>query len=155
MIAVINSTTNTLYLMNEYKENLAKLQIKNGGQSKWEIIKNLVSLGTGAKFVVIQNQFHVIGGFENHKHLVLNENTNKFQVLHDLGASDNIIMNHPLQNHGIVQVKDNVLMFGGYDGYLVNRCTADICKYDIIGNKWTKLASKMPVALSEFGMYQY
>ena len=38
----------------------------------------------GSQGIVINNEFYVIGGYNDNKHLKWNKTSNKFEVLHDL-----------------------------------------------------------------------
>ena len=92
---------------------------------------------------------HIIGGWGNKHHLKYNDTTQKIEKLHDL--TEQKIMDNPLQHHRLIQVKDKLLMFGGYNGYIGGSDVDRIYEYDASKNEWSTIPVKMPFAGNSFG----
>ena len=117
---------------------------------KYQLQINLYKYLYGARAIMINNEFHVIGGSPNprRKHLKWNDASSKFEILHDS-------KNCNVEAHaGLIKVKNKVLTFGGevcrlsnYDYIELN----DINEYDIIGDKWSQSTIKMPIGMCSFG----
>eukprot|EP01084_Bolivina_argentea_P061603 112608_1 len=104
-----------------------------------------VHIGDNAESIVIQNQFHIIGGEHNYKHLKWNSITNQFETIHTfdskVSAAGSLVH---------IEAEQSVYYLGGYNH---NKHTHidDIYQYNIPSNKWNKLSIKMPIPLSVFG----
>ena len=130
----MSAATKTIYFLNQ-RQSLAMLKFKfheNDKDNAW-IIKHKMYECSYAQGIILNNEYHVIGGRENPKHFKYNETTQKMQILHDLGA---------ISSQRLVKIKNNLLMFGGCD--VINQ-------YDASNNKWTSLKQKMPTPLYYFG----
>ena len=111
-----------------------------------QIIKSLPSIGYEGQGIVINNEFHVVGGSENTKHLEWNNCSKTMDTMQDL---ENMGLN-PIGHHRLIQVQDKVLMLGGYD-YNMRRAADKICEYDIKNDRWKVLGFILPEKLYGFG----
>ena len=51
--------------------------------TKCQIVNNLIVTATGAQAIMINNHLHIIGGYNNNKHLKWNKTNNKSEILHN------------------------------------------------------------------------
>ena len=90
---------------------------------------------SGSRGLIINDEFHIIGGYQNGKHVKWNEKNKQFDVLHDVSNENDIYFNYS----SMVTLDDRVLVFGYHGGY-----RNKICEYNISENKWRKFDKKMP-----------
>ena len=123
-----------------------KLLIINIIAGDYKIIKDLPWTRLGGQGIIINNEFHVIGGSENGKHLKWNDGSKTMDIVHDL---DNIDLNR-IGHQRLIQLKDKVLMFGGFE-YRVSNKSDKIYEYDTKDETWKVLDVKLPTKLYGFG----
>ena len=144
--AVINPNTNTLYFLN-YIGMMAILKINIDIKSKWITKDKMINTNFGSQGIIINDKYHIIGGYDNSKHLCYNVETNQFEELHDLKHVMNLT-DFIYYSRWIKMNKHQILMFGG-------RCITDsldtVFEYNALQNKWIKINAKLPQKLSSFG----
>ena len=143
--AVINCKTNTIYLFNASYSIMTKFQIMNNNKSIMELHQMPTDITADSQAIIIKDECHIIGGFNNNKHIKYNTKTQKYQILHNFEKLFNF---RHLLNHKLIKIQNKLLIFGGYDG---DKYLDTVYQYDIIRNKWNKLNCKMPKRLSDFG----
>lgn len=112
------------------------LLIINTVNNKCTAIDNLMQTGFGCQGIMINNEFHAIGGSQNNKHLKWNNKSQQFDILHDINDGH-------IGHHRLIKLKHKVLMLGGFD-YDMGCGSNSISEYDITANKWNKLEIKLP-----------
>ena len=137
----IASAGNTIYACNQWGF-LFEINIDNGSHS----IAKASKLGIGAQGIIIDNEFHVIGGSGNNKHLKWNRISKEFDVLHDLKEEVNW---NKITHRQLVRIKNKVFAFGGYLGLL--GYDDQVVVYDIAANKWHKGTFRLPMKMCSFG----
>ena len=60
------------------------MAVLNTAIHQYEVIDNVIRTGYGSEGVMINGEFHVIGGWNNDEHLKWNEETKKFDQICDL-----------------------------------------------------------------------
>ena len=149
-VTIIVCEANTIYAYN----TKGSITIFTTNNTKYQIVDDLIETGQGAQGILINNDFHIIGGgHEHYKHCKWNKINNTFEILHDLGEEMNI---YGIKDFGFVRVNNKLLMFGAphyspMKMYFPNTGD-DIHEYDINNNKWTKSGVKMPPKTSSFGL---
>ena len=139
--SAIDFSTNTIYIHNR-AGSLAILHIKhNSDDNDLTIIEGLSKTGLGSTEIMIDNQFHVIGGVDNNKHFKYNKTTKKWDIMHIFKDIDKFC--YPKT----VRVRDKLLVFGGMDASIFGIKYV----YDIKNNEWKTLQTIMPKAMSSFG----
>ena len=103
-----------------------------------EIYLDEIGNGIGAKGIMIQKKFHIIGG-DGNKHSIYDSETHQVQGLNHIP--------NPMFFHCIARVKNKVLIFGGAGSQPLD----DIYEYGISGNSWNKLSIQLPSALYGVG----
>ncbi len=146
--SAINCNTNTIYIYGGNLKSLGKLKITDN-ENKWDVTDNLIESDVGAQAIIINDEFHVIGGYKSNKHLKYMEQTKQFKVLHSFDTMFPTKVEE-FGLHRLVKVKNKLLMFGGFS-IISWECTNRICQYDITENQWTELNVKMPDILCFFG----
>ena len=155
--AAMDADTDTIYIVDEVgsmasidiKDNRAEFQSWLTCSTSWNIHLNIDmnahQIGSGAQGIIINNEFHIIGGSDNGNHLKWNQDTNKFEI-----ATDNICEELKRgQYHGLVKLsKNKILSMGGYDGIFV---TDKMLEYEVSNRKWRTLGLRMPVKRMGFG----
>ena len=121
------------------------LKMEDNG-TKFEEITDTLHTGTGVRAIMIRNDLHVIGGWDNHKHLKGNRKSNKWEILHEriVGMDCNCV-----GYHGLVKIKNRIMMLGGY-GYDRGH-TDKMYEYNILTDEWSKSDIKLPSKLCRFG----
>ncbi len=109
--ATIDFNTNTVYLMN-HDGKLATLKIKDNNQIKANVMHNLTEIGYGAKGIIINDIYHIIGGYKNSKHLTYNPKIKRFDVLHRFENKFGI--------HGMIKIKHKLIEFVNMILYRMN-----------------------------------
>ena len=142
-LAVIDSSNNTIYLINLARK-IATLRLNDNKNERWEII-NAPSIGPGAQACMITNKYHIIGGWSNNKHITYTEGTQKFNIMHDFDRMKGFKMSY----HQLVRLKNELLLFGGLD--MSDTALRTVYEYSITNNVWNKLDTKVPSLLSLFG----
>jgi len=109
------------------------------------IVDNTVSInGDTGNVVFIENknkfEFHVFGGWERNKHIILNEEKQCFQELHEFDDVTNIF------GPGCIYLKSkrSILLFGGYTGDI----DFGLRVYSLDTKKWRKI-----INFNMFGLY--
>jgi len=101
--------------------------------------------GTGSCPIIIKDRFHLIGGYINKKHALLNKDGQKFKTLHNV-YNETIKINYAR----LVKAGNFVLSFGGSEKYKWEIIDY-IHQYDIGKNKWKRLKITMPKLMTRFG----
>ena len=114
---------------------------------KYVAIDDVIRTGMGAQGIMINNEFHVIGGYRNNKHLKWNETIRKFEKLHDLRKAINW---NGIGRHSMVKIKHKLLVFGGYDKHQ-HQYINNIYEYDIKANKWSSMSIQLPTERCNMG----
>ena len=122
--------------------SIVKVSINSGEQNEDELA-NFNTVGTRPQSLMINNEFHIIGGSYNNRHLKYNEETKQLEVLHYFVDGD-------IWRHRLVRIKQKLLLFGG-SNWNDSKCTDAVHQYDISNNKWTKLNVKLPAPSCDFG----
>ena len=162
LATAIDHDTNTIYCLSQWV-NVASFKLTNHDDNdnnnnssmplgKWKIIENKNKRITehtdnGAEGVVIDKDFHIIGGYHNHNHIKYNHKTNKFTIVTRPIHLKKALGSNKFGLHRLIKLKNKVLLFGGasYD-------RKDwICEYDIKEKKWNKLKVKLPTFMCSFG----
>ena len=128
----IDSENNKIYICNKDK-SIATLSLSADKEckSKWNIMSNVSENRLcGAKGIVINGQYHVIGGSGNDSHLVFNPETNKFDIYFD----DFPVF--PIVN--VVRIKNKLLILEN----------TSLQEYDAINETW---GDELSVALPNLG----
>ena len=138
--ATLHSQQQQIFI-NHKLGSIAILSLDGNNQSSMQITNRLYSVGNGygSKGIMINNEFHIIGGI-NSKHIKYNPKTKTVHFLHNM----NFVYPE------IVRIRNKVLIFGGEDPQNRNHLDS-IHEYDIIRNEWHKLNCKIPKALSGCG----
>ena len=125
---------------------IAIFTLHDNNQITFDVINDLDGVydGEGSQGIMINNEFHIIGGIAN-KHIKYGPNDKKIQVLHDF--SDVLDVNG-IQFHQIVRVKNKIILFGGFDTFDFPNDVDTVNEYDIIADHWRKLNCKLPKACS-------
>ena len=141
----VDSINHRIYFL-QSQGMMAMLQMKENQPIRWKIIKNLVEVGDGSQGLMINNEFHAIGGRtylnENNKskHVIYNDVTKKLEISHEF--------DYQFAYHRLVKIKDSVLLFGG----VFHKKLKDIYEYKIRERTWNLLSVSMPVSgLNAFG----
>ena len=102
----------------------------------------------GAKAIIINDEFHLIGGYRNNHHWKWNGN--KFIILHDLEKEMNW---NSVGNHRIIQNGEIIYSFGGeiFHHVAYTAFSNDIYMFDIKQNVWTKMDVKLPEKKAHVG----
>ena len=112
--------------------------------TKIDIVSNMVNLDN-PRLVLIKNELHLIGGIINHKHLIFNQDMNKFivcskqfELLPFTGGFNGFSLNY------MSSLKQLILLGGHKD---------EIYSYNICSNQWSKslFPEKVPQGMSNFG----
>ena len=147
--ATINPITNTFHFLTT-KGSLVSLKMDADEKHKRWIRENKMhGIGQGAQGTVIDNQYHVIGGYNavgNCKHLKYNEKANNFEVLHDLSDISDL---NSIHDHRLMIIKHKILIFGGSNGGNVS--LDNIYEYDKLNDEWSILKVKLPKRLESLG----
>eukprot|EP01084_Bolivina_argentea_P228741 386251_1 len=103
--------------------------------------------------LMINNKYHVIGGIKNKKHLIWNNEQNKFDEMYHFKH-----LKSGLQKAGFIYVKSKqiCLLFGGNDCSFYPWERADHTSYDIwifsmVSNQWEKSDIRLPIQCTDFG----
>lgn len=139
-----NQQTNKLYIAQFVQNNLSIIDFTT---MKWKSINcPYLSHCDGAKCIIINNEFHLIGGKRSNKHLLWKEDKEIFEELHVFED-----LSEGFKSHKLIYIKSKqiLLMFGGES---VQQPLDTIYKYEISENKWSEMELKMPQKLSEFGL---
>lgn len=90
----------------------------------------------GAKAIMVNDELHVIGGYNGYIHLIYDKDAKEFEKLHDVEFCYSLL----------IKINDKLLSFGGFynDGYV-----DDIWEYD--QNKWTKCNEIIPKKMRVYG----
>ena len=133
---------------------LATISItQNLCDNKWNIITDLTSTGQGSQGIIIDNEFHIIGGTKNNKHLRLNNISNKFETFYKF--------NYKFDSHKVIKIPNKILMFGGFNrsapvSLMSNHTNnhkyiQEIYDFDIQSSVWKRLNVFIPYKLCSFG----
>ena len=115
------------------------------GYAKYEIntITPNIYIGQRCSMMMLDGKLHVIGGSDNQHHLIWNEGTNKFDIIHTFDGLSKGIMSQGLVH---LKSKNKLLMLGGYD-YGDSKYFDQIHEYDVKNklslvqlNNWTPFA---------------
>ncbi len=142
--SAINSKANTIYFISS-TGSIAKLQIKDDRTpTNWEIINPVhpFQVPFGSKAVILNNTFHIIGGYYNNYHVKWNDTLNQFETLHNLNKINSNQCGFGL--HQVVKIKNKLILFGGREPNNGNKILDRICEYDINNNFWYVLDTKLP-----------
>ena len=94
---------------------LATTQINNDNtlNGRWDIHFEMTGIKTtGSKAIMMNNEFHIIGGDNHKKHVKWNDESKQFDVLHQFADKDHdVTFNYT----NMVRLGDRVLAFGGYE----------------------------------------
>ena len=134
--ATVHSAGDKIFAFNRH----GSILIVNINEFKFEYINDLIRTGTGAQGIMINNEFHVIGGYKSNQHLKWNEKNKKFEALHDLRKEINW---NGIGHHCMVRIKHKILVFGGYNNYQ-HKYTNNVYEYDMITNKWRLMSAELP-----------
>ena len=128
-----NSTTNSY---NQNKCLVATLNInKDASKQKWHINDKYYDYRCqGTQAIVINDELHFIGGYENRQHLKYNTFTEEFDKLHDIQFS------YPQ----LIKVEHKLLTFGGYSSYNNRDYLDEIHEYNLSDNEWIKCIQTLP-----------
>eukprot|EP01084_Bolivina_argentea_P251649 422125_1 len=134
----LNNITNELFLYGSE----GKLMKINLNTHEFIIITDLPSFGSYPPTIIISNNFHIICGSKNNKHLLWNNNTSKFQALHSFNKILNK-SNNELYGQTLVYIPSQkaLLLFGGGSSNLYRKW---IWKYSLNNNSWGKIAMRLP-----------
>ena len=146
--ACIDSDDDKVYFLN-INGSMAILKLKANETMRWNVINNLIKIGNGSQGIMIENQFHAIGGLKYQfnsnnntkaRHVIYNDETQKLDILHEFG--------HEFGYHRLVKINETVLLFGGCDHH---KKLKSIYEYKIREKTWNLLPISMPTALIAFG----
>ena len=144
--ATIHANDNKIYFLNQNSQ-MAILHIDEE-QPKWIIQDEMLQIGFGAQGIIINNEYHIIGGYNHPKHIKYNEKLKKFEELHDIKNVMNLTCD--IFDQRIIKISNSkYLMFGGFD--TPNLQLNGIHQYDTLNNQWIKLKLKTPTPLDSFG----
>eukprot|EP01084_Bolivina_argentea_P287983 494201_1 len=115
------------------------------GNTKWPIKQGMQIIGSGAYGIMIKNKFHVIGGYQNNKHMKYNTISKTFDTIHIFDEFEG-----GFGYHRTALLNNNLFVFGGYD-IDTNQCLDRVYQYNINANSWNKLHIKLPKPLDSFG----
>ena len=118
--------------------SMAILDIKNNDTNKheWQIVDNVTKTGPGSSGIIINNDFHIIGGQYNTNHLKYNSLRQSFDLVQLSGEQ--------FRYQQLVKVKNKVILFPGVDH-------SNLKQYDINENNWEALPVQMPFSTNRFG----
>eukprot|EP01084_Bolivina_argentea_P101544 182034_1 len=142
-----NSITSAFDMKNEIlyiqcQSCMIEINIKT---NKTKVTKNIQSIGYGARAIIINNKYNVIGGSTNTKHLIWNGEIFEEQYNFNTSWSG-------LYRCEVLQISSkNVLCLGGYYICHGSGLSDSIFSYDIASNKWIKLSQTLPEGVSSFG----
>ena len=142
--AVCVDETVYVYAPMSYDGALFIMDIINGN---YEIIKKgLPYSGCGNQGIMINNEFHLIGGSKNTQHLKWNDFSTKMDTFHDIS----FINQNKIGHHRLIAIDGKVLMVGGFC-YRFQKHLDRICEYDIMNDIWKVSDIKLPTKLCRFG----
>ena len=149
-VMAINSQQNKIYMYKGNKDvEILTIPQSPSQKNHWNQINDLnIATGQSAEGLIINNQFHVFAGEMNNKHLLLNENTKQWEVIHQFKRK--------FFNHRVIQTHNKLLLFGGLSWRSPASQNADyylkqILEFDINLKIWTQSSVSLPRRLSGFG----
>ena len=95
---------------------------------------------------MISNEFHVIGGFSNKKHLIWNVNKDAFDEIYTFNELDCGLC---APGFTYLKIQNSFLLFGGYDDHSK---LDTIYKYSLNTKKWIKCKERLLIKTSNFGI---
>ena len=117
----INESKTKIYIYNQ-QASLIKINLKS---KKVKVIKNLVQVGYGVAAIMINDEFHIVGGGGNKSHYIWNEEEQEFDHQHDFGEY--------MRGGALIHLKSkNVMLFVSTKG---------IYSYSLEKKIWTKLTN--------------
>ncbi len=138
-----NRHLNELYLYG--KES--SLIIINLDTEQFIVKKSLITTGLLPSSIMVNNQYHIIGGTQNTSHYTYNATLNSFESIHTFNdwAKGNC-------NNGLIHIqsKDILLLFGGYDPGQSGRFNK-MWSYDLKGKQWNSFGATLPYEMQSFG----
>ena len=123
---------------------MLQFKIMDDTHCEFTKIKGIEGMEYGAQYgsgIIIKDEFHIVGGWMTNNHIKYNRNTQKCEVLHDLGALNWDYIQLP----GSTKIGNKCLLFGGSNDY---ECNDTIYEYDVVNNAWSQLPSRIPEALT-------
>ena len=125
----INNFTNELYLYGK-ESKLIKISITSNDNSSFNYSKQQKSFGSFPTSILMNNEYHIIGGQYNKQHLIWNESKQEFIANYEFPD-----LKHDLDQPSIVYLpkKQQLLVLGGFDGLNPIDKT---WKYDLKSKKW-------------------
>ena len=132
-----------------YKEKFVKINLNN---KTYQILLKKISnqhelFENWATSIIINGEFHIIGGINNNQHLIWNDNTRQFDqiwIFNEFGrgwASPKLIH---------IKSKNVLYAFAGWN--TMNGINSNIIyKYNINNKRWYKLSTLLPFNLNGFG----
>ena len=78
--SAIVSAADLIYVFNPD----GKMIIFKISTNEYQIINNLIKTSYGCQGIMINNEFHAMGGFRNNLHLKWSKINKQFEILHDL-----------------------------------------------------------------------
>lgn len=140
----IASTGSEIYL---YPPLFQSMLIINTDNGSLQIIDSSVGIAGDAQAIIINNEYHIIGGFQNDKHVKWNSKILKFEILHDL---KNHINWDNIGNHRLAMINDKILSFGGFS-WKSFISLDEVYEFNITSSKWTATDIKLPRSIHCFG----
>ena len=105
--------------------------------------------GSYSSSLIIDDKFHVFGGWNHSKHAIWNESTQSMDIQHELPG-----FNAGYGGHFVVHLKtqNRILLLGGIDTAALTPVDY-IFEYDLsTNNGWKKLDAVLPIVLQQFGV---
>ncbi len=136
-------TKNKIWYIYQAKRHKSELIIINCINTNCNVY-DVSYFGAHVKSILLKNRLHIIGGMENNKHVIWNNNTKQFEQMHTFNEYANgYCLPHDI---AFIKSKNMLLLFGGAMSGLDVMDSVQlgvIYKYNILNQKWNKLSVEM------------
>eukprot|EP01084_Bolivina_argentea_P142970 251137_1 len=130
-----------LLYLSDQNASLMTINIVDKTVNKLYTSTNPNHIGCYSNGFMINNEYHIIGGEYNNKHLKWNSQSNKWQTVHIFSEFEELTVNPVV----FLKSKQKMFMFGGYQ-FDIQKYFDTIYEYNIQQNIWNKMNIKMPKA---------
>jgi len=106
---------------------------------------NIKDVGSDPQCVILDDQLHIIGGYNSNKHYIYNPNTNELEEMYEFQDLGFGVYEHRLCH---IKSQNRLLLFGGKKfGELMDK----MWEYQIDNKLWKKLDIKLPRPCRKMG----